>query len=83
MVREKLVTEMRNSGFEFLTVDECAVIAKCSVVTIYRYIKDGSLEATKVAGSARIRREVFIQFMSRSYNQPVLSLGNKNSLRDV
>jgi excisionase family DNA binding protein len=67
MIREKLVTEIRNSGFDFLTVDECAVIAKCSVVTIYRYIKDGSLQATRVAGGARIRREVFLQFMARPY----------------
>lgn len=67
MVREKLVEEIRRSGFDYLTVDECAIVAKCSVVTIYRYIRDGTLQATKVAGSARVKRADFLEFLSRPY----------------
>lgn len=65
MVREQAVEGMRRSGYDYLTVDECAVIAKCSVVTIYRYIKDGSLQATKIAGGARIKKIVFQQFLDK------------------
>ena len=69
MVRDKVVQEFRRSGFDLLTVDEVAAIAKCSTVTIYRYINDGTLKATKVAGSARIDRQEVVRWLSRSYRE--------------
>lgn len=69
MVREKVVEEFRRNGFDMLTVDEVAVIAKCSTVTIYRHINCGTLRATKVAGGARIRREDVESWLSRDYRE--------------
>ena len=69
MVREKVVEEIRRSGFDLLTVDEVAVIARCSRVTVYRHINDGSLAAIEVAGSARVHREELKRWLSKPYRK--------------
>lgn len=61
--------EIRRSGFDLLTVDEVAVVARCSRVTVYRCINDGSLEAIEVAGSARIHREALRKWLSKKYRK--------------
>ena len=45
-----------NADDDFLTIPECAKIAKISERTIWRAIADGELKAYKIRGCTRVRR---------------------------
>ena len=48
---------------DFLTVAEVAGMLRLSELTIYKYIKEGDLEAVEFGGHYRIRRYSLDQFI--------------------
>lgn len=52
-----------NQDDRLLTVTETADILKLSVLTLYKYIKDGSLEAVQFGGRYRIRESSLDKFI--------------------
>lgn len=51
---------------EFYKADELATKLRVNVMTIYRYIKSGKLQAYKTGGEFRIEREEFEKLLERS-----------------
>jgi excisionase family DNA binding protein len=49
---------------EFLTAEEVAEVLKVNIMTIYRYIKAGKLQAYKLGKNFRIDRKEFDRFLS-------------------
>lgn len=48
----------------FLTAEEVADLLKVNIMTIYRYIKAGKLEALKLGKNFRIENKEFERFLS-------------------
>ncbi len=48
---------------DFYTVQEVALSLRLSVLTIYKYIKDGSLEASEFGGHYRVSQESLRDFI--------------------
>ena len=48
---------------EFYTAEELADILKVNIMTIYRYIKAGKLEAYKFGKEFRVQKEEFDNFL--------------------
>lgn len=48
---------------EFLTVQEVADFLRLSVLTIYKYIKEGNLEAIEFGGHYRVSKEALEEFI--------------------
>ena len=53
-----------NHLHDFLTVQEVAGLLRLSDLTLYKYIKDGSLEAIEFGGHYRVSRESLNRFIS-------------------
>ncbi len=53
MIRERIVEEFRRNGYDLVTIEEAAELAKQSQVTIRRMIAKGALKAIKLASGAR------------------------------
>lgn len=51
--------------YDFLTVEETALILKVNKMTIYRYIKAGRLAAYKTGKNFRISKEDFNMFLDK------------------
>ena len=51
------------SAADFYTVQEVALLLRLSVLTIYKYIKDGSLEAVEFGGHYRIPEKSLNNFI--------------------
>jgi len=51
---------------EFYTADELADILKVNIMTIYRYIKAGKLEAYKFGKEFRVEKSEFNNFLKKS-----------------
>jgi excisionase family DNA binding protein len=51
---------------EFYTAEELADILKVNIMTIYRYIKAGKLEAYKFGKEFRIGKSEFDKFLNNS-----------------
>jgi putative molybdopterin biosynthesis protein len=49
---------------EFLTAEEVAEVLKVNIMTIYRYIKAGKLQAYKLGKNFRIDKKEFDRFLS-------------------
>ncbi len=49
---------------EFLTVHEVAALLRLSVLTIYKYIKEGHLEAVEFGGHYRVSHNSLNKFIS-------------------
>ncbi|MCP6718957.1 MAG: helix-turn-helix domain-containing protein [Patescibacteria group bacterium] len=52
---------------EYLTLEEAAGLLRLTVRSIYRYIKDGKIKATKV-GHWRIQRKDLDEFIRQNSN---------------
>ena len=52
--------EMKNM---LLTVQEVSSLLKLSVLTIYKYIKEGKIEAIEFGGHYRIKKSSLFQFI--------------------
>ncbi len=48
---------------EFLTVQEVADFLRLSVLTIYKYIKEGQLEAVEFGGHYRVQKDSLTKFI--------------------
>lgn len=48
---------------DFLTVREVAVFLRLSVLTIYKYIKEGQLEAAEFGGHYRVSKSALERFI--------------------
>lgn len=48
---------------DFYTVQEVALLLRLSVLTIYKYIKDGSLEAVEFGGHYRVSHQSLDSFI--------------------
>ncbi len=57
----KLVNKANTS--EFLTVQEVADVLRLSVLTIYKYIKEGQLEAVEFGGHYRVSSDSLDSFI--------------------
>ncbi len=53
-----------NHFHDFLTVQEVAGILRLSDLTLYKYIKEGSLEALEFGGHYRVSRGALKAFIS-------------------
>ena len=49
---------------EFLTAEEVAEMLKVNIMTIYRYIKAGKIQAYKLGKNFRIEQQEFDRFLS-------------------
>jgi len=49
---------------EFLTAEEVAEMLKVNIMTIYRYIKAGKIQAYKLGKNFRIEKQEFDRFIS-------------------
>lgn len=49
---------------EFLTAEEVAEMLKVNIMTIYRYIKAGKIQAYKLGKNFRIEKKEFERFLS-------------------
>ena len=49
---------------EFLTAEEVAEMLKVNIMTIYRYIKAGKIQAFKLGKNFRIEKKEFDRFLS-------------------
>jgi excisionase family DNA binding protein len=56
---------MKNNQ-EFYTAEELAEILKVNIMTIYRYIKAGKLEAYKFGKEFRIDKKVWEKFLNNA-----------------
>ena len=65
-----------NTENNFLTVAEVSNILKLSVLTIYKYIKSGSLEAVEFGGHYRIPQSFLEKFIE---NHKVANLRKESS----
>ena len=65
-----------NTENNFLTVAEVSNILKLSVLTIYKYIKSGSLEAIEFGGHYRIPQPSLERFIE---NHKVLNHGEEEN----
>ena len=54
----------------FYTAQELAGLLKVNVMTIYRYIKAGKLEAYKIGKEFRIEKKDFKSFLNKSKTTP-------------
>lgn len=55
---------MQNTGKnDFLTVQEVAELLRLSVLTIYKYIKEGNLEAIEFGGHYRVGQDALQRFI--------------------
>ena len=52
-----------NSRHNFLTVQEVSELLRLSVLTIYKYIKSGELEALEFGGHYRVSKPSFATFI--------------------
>ncbi len=52
-----------NSKNDFLTVQEVAELLRLSVLTIYKYIKEGDLQAVEFGGHYRVAQEALQDFI--------------------
>ena len=50
---------------EFMTAQEIADILKVNIMTIYRYIKSGKIDAYKIGKEFRIERKEFDKFLNK------------------
>lgn len=66
---------------ELLTVKQIAIILKLHPLTIRRYIREGKLEAVKVAGSVRIKKESFNKLIQSFMPQIRPKVGLKSNLK--
>ena len=57
---------MNNKPKEFYTAEEIATLLSYNIMTIYRYIKAGRLNAYKVGKEFRIKKEDFDIFLSKN-----------------
>lgn len=48
---------------DFLTVQEVASALRLSVLTLYKYIKEGNLEAVEFGGHYRVSKKSLIKFI--------------------
>lgn len=53
-----------NHASEFLTVQEVADLLRLSSLTIYKYIKEGNLEAVEFGGHYRVSQHSLNKFIS-------------------
>ncbi len=53
-------------GAEFYTAKEVAEILKVNIMTIYRYIKAGRLQAHKIGKDFRIEKSELEQFLKKT-----------------
>ncbi len=51
---------------EFYTADELAQKLRVNIMTIYRYIKAGKLDAYKIGKEFRIKEKEFTKFLDKS-----------------
>jgi excisionase family DNA binding protein len=51
------------STADFYTVQEVALLLRLSALTIYKYIKDGSLEAVEFGGHYRVSNQSLDKFI--------------------
>ena len=59
------------SDYKFMTLQEVAAILQLDPMTIYRYIKKGSLVAHKFGKSYRITQDNFIKFLESARQEAV------------
>jgi len=52
-----------NYSYDFLTVQEVSELLRLSVLTIYKYIKSGELEALEFGGHYRVSKPSFATFI--------------------
>ncbi|MEI6144326.1 MAG: helix-turn-helix domain-containing protein [Candidatus Berkelbacteria bacterium] len=52
--------------YKFITVEEVANILNVTKMTIYRYIKKGTISAYKVGRDYRIKKEDFDDFIKKA-----------------
>lgn len=52
-----------DKGQEYLTVQEVADFLRLSVLTIYKYIKEGELQAVEFGGHYRVSRKALEKFI--------------------
>ena len=52
-----------NTKSDFLTVTEISVLLRLSVLTIYKYIKEGKLQAVEFGGHYRINKSSLESFI--------------------
>ena len=64
-----------NSQYNFLTVQEVSELLRLSVLTIYKYIKSGELEALEFGGHYRVSKPSLSTFIE---NHKVRSKGSLN-----
>lgn len=55
-----------SNGTEFYRVEELAATLRVNIMTIYRYIKAGKLEAHKLGKEYRISKAEFERFMNKA-----------------
>ncbi len=53
-----------NSKNDFLTVQEVAELLRLSVLTIYKYIKEGDLQAVEFGGHYRVAQGALQHFIA-------------------
>ena len=63
-----------NKKEEYLTLEEVADLLRVSVRSMYRYIKDGKIKATKI-GYWRIQRKHLEEFIEKRSN--IIKRGSK------
>jgi len=59
------MTKIKEKGPEFYKAEELAKKLRVNIMTIYRYIKAGRLEAHKIGGEFRIYKDEFERFLER------------------
>lgn len=57
---------MRNKKQEFYTAKELADILSVNIMTIYRYIKAGKLDAYKFGKEFRVEKKEFVKFLNQN-----------------
>jgi excisionase family DNA binding protein len=65
-VREKVVEELKQKGYNLLTPEEVATLANNDVVTIYRHIREGKLRARRVVGALRCEMTDVLTYLDGS-----------------
>ena len=58
---------------EFYTLQEVAEMLKISYMTVFRWVKNGKLEASRVGKQYRIKKETLVKFTESKNKQEKLS----------
>jgi len=56
---------------EFYTAEELAEVLKVNIMTIYRYIKAGTLQAYKIGKEFRVEKKEFNYFLEKAKTKPI------------